>query len=58
MTYPLASLVPPTDYPVPQHLLPSPLKNMSEVPKHMSSEYTPYELKDLTISSWIKYVPS
>ncbi|KAG9050539.1 Endopolyphosphatase [Tulasnella sp. UAMH 9824] len=53
MTYPLASLVPPTDYPVPQRLLPDSLKNMSEVPKHMSSEYTPYELKDLTISSWI-----
>ncbi|KAG8970624.1 Endopolyphosphatase [Tulasnella sp. 425] len=54
MTYPLSSLVPATDYPVPQRLLPDPLKNMSSIPKDMTSRYTPYELKDLTISSWIK----
>ncbi|KAG8976510.1 Endopolyphosphatase, partial [Tulasnella sp. 427] len=39
MTYPLASLVPPTDFPVPQHLLPDPLRNLSAVPKNLSSRY-------------------
>lgn len=54
MTYPLSTLSPPGDWPVPQHLLPQSLRNLSEVPDDLKSELVPFGLKDLTIPSWIK----
>ncbi|KAG9024164.1 Endopolyphosphatase [Tulasnella sp. JGI-2019a] len=54
MTYPLASLAPPSNWPVPQHLLPESLRNLTEIPTNMTSVHAPFGLKDLTIPSWIK----
>jgi len=54
MTYPLTSLSPPTNYPVPQRLLPESLRNLTEVTEDMESELVPYHMNDLTIPSWIK----
>ncbi|KAG8888432.1 Endopolyphosphatase [Tulasnella sp. 332] len=55
MTYPLSALVPPTNWPVPQHLLPNSLRNLTQIPDDMKSDLVPFGLKDLTIPSWIKF---
>lgn len=54
MTYPLSSLVPSSNWPVQQHLLPESLQNMTEIPAGWKSDVVPFGLKDLTIPSWIK----
>jgi endopolyphosphatase len=57
LTFPLESLHPPNDTalakkwrpPVPRHLLPRSLHNVSRT----RSRYAPYRMKDLTIPRWI-----
>jgi endopolyphosphatase len=53
VTYPLSSFHPPTNEPVPQHLLPSSLRNLTEAPSS-GSNMAPFGMDDLTIPSWLK----
>ncbi|KAG8966443.1 Endopolyphosphatase [Tulasnella sp. 419] len=62
MTYPVDQLAGEEDWPVPRHLLPPSIRNLtkSSLAKRVRSdddpddEFTPYEMNDLTIPSWIK----
>ena len=55
MTYPLEALSPPSDWPVPQHLLPPSLRNLTQIAAGSTSEYTPWSMKDLTIKNYIRW---